>query len=341
MKFLKPMVVPLAMSAVLAAPVSADEYSLQNAFPKGLPTLGPSADYFAELVKGATDGEIDFTHYGAGELSPPNEILDNVGSGALDAGWSFAPYNAGKVPAAQLFGAIPFGPDPAKYLAWIHQGGGLAIWEKIYEPFGVVPMPCAVGLPEAGGWFNKEINSPDDFKGLKMRIGGIGGQVLAKLGASTQSLPAGEIYTSLETGRLDATEFGWPEIDKLLGFQKIAKNYYFPGWHNPGGLIELLINKDLWESFSETQQNVIRNACRATASNFLEIGSAAQPAVLAEFEEAGVSVKRFPDEVLAALAEATEEVYAEESEKDPLFKEVIDSYRAFSEQYDAYQALNQ
>lgn len=335
------MIKTLAIACVLVSPASAKEYSLQNAFPKGLPTLGPSADYFAELVKGATDGEIDFTHYGAGELSPPGEILDNVGSGALDAGWSFAPYNADKVPAAQLFGAIPFGPDPVKYLAWIHQGGGLEIWEKIYEPYDVIPMPCAVGLPEAGGWFNKEINSPEDFEGLRMRIGGIGGQVMAKLGASAQSLPAGEIYTSLETGRLDATEFAWPEIDKLLGFQNIAKNYYFPGWHNPGGLIELVINKELWDSWDESQQDIVRNACRATASTFLEIGSAAQPGVLSEFEEAGVTIKRFPDEVLEALAKATEEVYAEESAKDPLFKEVIDSYRAFSEQYDVYQTLNQ
>jgi len=323
-----------------ASPALAAEYSLQNAFPKGLAMLGPSADYFAALVKTGTGGEIDFAHYGAGELSPPAEIVDNVGNGAIDAGWSFAPYTAGKVPAVQLFGSIPFGPDAQKYMAWLHQGGGLAIWQAAYEPFNVVPMPCGATLPEAGGWFNKEINASEDFQGLKMRIGGIGGKVLAKLGASAQSLPAGEIYTSLETGRLDATEFSFPEIDKLLGFNKIVKNYYFPGWHQPAGLIELTINKDLWDGWTEDQRNIIANACRATTTQFLEVHAANQPAVLDEFKATGVSIKRFPEGVIAALRVATDEVMAEESAADPLFKEAYDSYTAFSGKYDAYQALN-
>lgn len=337
---MKKLLATVAAVGALATPAFAEEYSLQNGFPKTLPTLGPSADYFAALVSAGTNGEIQFTHYGAGELSPPAEILDNVGARAIDAGWSFAPYNAAVIPSVELFGAIPFGPDPVKYLAWIHEGGGLELWEKAYEPFGVIPMPCAVGLPEAGGWFNTEINTAADFEGLRMRIGGIGGSILAELGASTQSLPAGELYTSLETGRLDATEFAWPEIDKLLGFQNIAQYYYFPGWHNPGGLIEFTVSIDLWNEWTEDQQTVIRNACRATASHFLEVGSAEQPTVIAEFEEAGVEVRRFPDEVLDALREASVKVYEERSAADPLFGEIYASYQAFSEQYDIYQNLN-
>lgn len=329
-----------AALAMAASAATADEYSLQNAFPKGLAMLGPSADYFAALVSEGTGGAIAFTHYGSGELSPPAEIVDNVGAGAIDAGWSFAPYTAGKVPAVQLFGSIPFGPDAPKYISWLYEGGGLDIWQTAYEPFNVVPMPCGATLPEAGGWFTKEINSPEDFQGLRMRIGGIGGKVMAKLGASAQSLPAGEIYTSLETGRLDATEFSFPEIDKLLGFNKIVKNYYFPGWHQPAGLVELTINKDLWDGWSDGQKSVIENACRATTSKFLEVHAAAQPAILAEFEESGVSIKRFPDSVLQALRAATDDVMAEESAADPLFKQAYDSYTAFSDAYDAYQALN-
>jgi len=338
---MKRLLTTVAAVGALTAPAFAEEYSLQNGFPKTLPMLGPSADYFAALVSAGTNGSIQFTHYGSGELSPPAEILDNVGARAIDAGWSFAPYNAAVIPSVELFGAIPFGPDPVKYMAWIHEGGGLELWEKAYEPFGVIPMPCAVGLPEAGGWFNKEINTAADFDGLRMRIGGIGGSVLAELGASTQSLPAGEIYTSLETGRLDATEFAWPGIDKLLGFQEIAQYYYFPGWHNPGGLIEFTVSIDLWNEWSEDQQTVIRNACRATAGHFLEIGSAKQPAVIAEFEEAGVEIRRFPDEVLDALREASVKVYEERSASDPLFGEIYASYKAFSEQYDIYQNLNE
>ena len=337
---MKKLIATLAIAALTATPALAKEYSLQNAFPKGLAMLGPSADYFAALVKNGTGGEIDFTHYGSGELSPPAEIVDNVGSGAIDAGWSFAPYTASKVPAVQLFGSIPFGPDPQKYMAWLHQGGGLEIWQAAYEPFNVVPMPCAATLPEAGGWFTREINTPEDFQGLKMRIGGIGGKVMAKLGASAQSLPTGEIYTSLETGRLDATEFSFPEIDKLLGFNKVVKNYYFPGWHQPAGLAELTINKDLWDSWSADQQDIITNACRATTARFLEVHAAEQPTILTEFEASGVEIKRFPDAVLDALRAATEEVMIEESAADPLFKQAYDSYTAFSASYDAYQMLN-
>lgn len=330
-----------AAVALLAATSStAEEHSLQNAFSKTIPMFGPGADYFAALVENGTNGAISFTHYGGGELSPPTEIVDNVGAGAIDAGWSYAPYTSGKVSAVQLFGSIPFGPDAQKYMAWIHQGGGLEIWQAAYEPFNVVPMPCGVTLPEAGGWYTKEINTPEDFQGLRMRIAGIGGKVLAKLGASAQSLPAGELYTSLETGRLDATEFSFPEIDQLLGFDEIVKNYYFPGWHQPAGLIELTINKDLWDSWSTEQHEIIENACLATTLEFLEVHSAAQPAVLAEFEASGVTIRRFPDAVLDALRVATEDVMSEEAAKDALFKEAYDSYTAFSARYDVYQNLS-
>ncbi len=340
MRNVKNFTTALTAATLAAAPALAEDYSLQNAFPKGLAMLGPSADYFAELVSIGTAGEIDFTHYGAGELSPPEEIVDNVGIGAIDAGWSFAPYTAGKVPAVQLFGSIPFGPDAQKYMAWLHQGGGLDIWQEAYAPFNVVPMPCGATLPEAGGWFTREINTPEDFEGLRMRIGGIGGKVMAKLGASAQSLPTGEIYTSLETGRLDATEFSFPEIDKLLGFQNIVENYYFPGWHQPAGLIELTINQDLWDSWTDGQKTIIENACRATTAHFLEVHAANQPAILEEFEAAGVQIRRFPDAVIEALRDATLTVMAEESAADPLFEMAWNSYTEFSDSYDTYQALN-
>ena len=319
---------------------SAGELTLQNAFPKVIPMVGPSADYFAERVRVGTGGELDFRHYGAGELSPPAEIVDNVGSGALDAGWSYAAYTAGKAPAVTLFGSIPFGPDAQKYLAWVHHGGGLELWWEIYAPFNVVPMPCGVTLPEAGGWYSKPIESVDDLRGLKIRIGGIGGKVLAKLGASAQSLPTGELYTSLETGRLDATEFSFPEVDQLLGFEKIIKNYYFPGWHQPAGLVELTINKDLWESWSDDQHMVIDMACKATSAEFLQRHAAKQHEALTKFENAGVTIRRFPDEVLVALKAAAVEVFAEEAAAEPMFKKVYDSYQAFSGNYDSYQLRN-
>ncbi len=337
---MKKLILAAALMALATAGASAKDFNLQSAFGKNLPILGPAADRFAEEVSVLTNGEVNFKHLGAGELSPPFEILDNVGTGAIDAGWSYAGYEAGKAPAAALFGSIPFGPDAIKYISWVHHGGGLKLWREIYKPFNVVPMPCGVIISEPGGWYTKEINSPADIKGLNIRIGGLGGRILGKLGANAMSLPAGEILTSLETGRLDAAELSFPMIDKLLGFDKVAKHYYFPGWHQPSGFIEFYMNKNAWDALSNQQRTAIKVACMDV--NLWTIGTAvaSQQKPLDAFRANGVTVERFPDSVIEALRKAADEVYAEDSASDPMFKKVIDSYRAFSKPYDAYKALN-
>ena len=327
-------------AATITTVVSAKDYNLQSAFPKGLPILGPGADRFVETVSLLTDGEVSFKHLGAGELSPPTEILDNVGAGAIDAAWSYAAYASGKAPAAALFGSIPFGPEAIKYVSWIHHGGGLELWQQAYQDFNIVPMPCGVIISEAGGWYTKPIETPEDLKGLKIRIGGLGGKILGKLGANAQSIPVGEVSTSLETGRLDATELSFPMIDKLLGFDKVAKHYYFPGWHQPSGFIEFYMNKDKWDELSDAQRKAIEVSCADVNLWAIGVASTAQSEALQAFKDNGVEVKRFPDAVMAALQSAADEVYAEQSESDPLFKQVIESYRAYSATYDEYQALN-
>lgn len=336
----KTLLLATAIGLSLTGTVNAKKLTLQNAFPKKLLLVGPSADYFADIVKKATNGEIDFQHLGQGELSPPTEIVDNVGNGAIDAGWSYGAFTAAKVPVANLFASIPYGPDAPKYLAWIYHGGGLELWREAYAPLNVVPMPCAVTLAESGGWYNKPIDKPEDFKGLKMRFSGIGGKILAKLGVSAQAIPGSEIYTSMETGRLDASEFSFPEIDALIGFEKIAKYYYFPGWHQRAGFVELTINKDLWEAWTDTQRDMIDMACRATTQEFYSRHSVRQADAMKKFEAAGVEIRQFSGETLDAIRDASKEVYAEESAADPLFKKVMSSYRKFSEQYDYYQDRN-
>ncbi|MEM7188492.1 MAG: TRAP transporter substrate-binding protein [Pseudomonadota bacterium] len=337
---MKKLLVAAAALAMVATGATAKDYNLQSAFPKGLPILGPGADRFAETVATLTGGEVNFKHLGAGELSPPFEILDNVGSGAIHAAWSYAAYASGKAPAAALFGSIPFGPDATKYVSWIHHGGGLELWREVYEPFNVVPMPCGVIISEAGGWYTKPVNSAEDLKGLNIRIGGLGGKILAKLGANAMSLPVGEISTSLDTGRLDATELSFPMIDKLLGFDKVAKHYYFPGWHQPSGFIEFYMNKDAWNGLTDAQRKAIEVACADVNMWAIGTASSAQGEALAGFRDNGVAVGRFPDSVMAALKSAADEVYAEQSEADPMFKKVIESYRAFSAAYDEYQGLS-
>ncbi len=336
----KTLMLASAIALAMGGSVQAKKLTLQNAFPKTLLLVGPSADYFSDIVRNGTNGEIDFQHLGQGELSPPTEIVDNVGIGAIDAGWSYGAFTAAKVPVANLFASISYGPDAPKYLAWIYHGGGLELWREAYEPLNVVPMPCAVTLAESGGWYNKAIDKPEDFQGLKMRFSGIGGKILAKLGVSAQAIPGSEIYTSMETGRLDASEFSFPEIDALIGFEKIAKYYYFPGWHQRAGFVELTINKDLWDGWTDSQRQMNDVACRATTQEFYSRHSVKQADAMKKFEAAGVEIRQFSNETLGAIRNAAQEVYAEESAADPLFKKVLESYRAFSEQYDYYQSRN-
>lgn len=327
------------MAALAASGAVAKDYTMQSAF-GGLPVLDPTAKRFVANVSALTGGEVEFEYLLAGQLSPPFEIFDNVGTGAIDAGWSYAAYASGKEPAAALFGSVPFGGDPLSYVSWLHHGGGLELWQEIYEPYNLVPMACGVILSEAGGWYTKPINAPEDFQGLNIRIGGLGGEILGKLGANAMSLPAGEISTSLETGRLDATELSFPLVDKLLGFDKVAKHYYFPGWHQPAGFIEFYMNKDKWDALTDAQRTAIEVSCADANLYAMGIAAGAQSAVLEEFRGNGVAVERFPDSVMAALRAAADEVYAEKSAEDPMFKTVIDSYRAYADAYNEYQALS-
>lgn len=337
---MKKLILGAALAALSVTGAQAEDYNLQSAFAKQLPVLGPGIDRFAATVSTLTNGEVNFIHLGDGELSPAFEIFDNVGAGAIPAGMSFAAYAAGKAPAAALFGSMPFGPDAIKYVSWVNHGGGLELWREIYEPFNVVPMPCGVIISEAGGWYTKEINTVADLQGLNIRIGGLGGAILAKLGANAMSLPAGEISTALETGRLDATELSFPMVDRLLGFDKVAKNYYFPGWHQPSGFIEFYMNKDIWDGLSDQHRTAIETGCMDL--NLWTIGTAVvgQQEYLDAFRANGVDVRRFPDEVVNVLRAASEEVYAEQSASDPMFARVMESYRTFSDAYDEYEALN-
>ncbi len=220
-------------ASLLASTAMAQNLTLQSAFPFSLEVIDTSIHRFVEDVATATNGELTFTPYDAGSFSPPFEILENVGNGSLDAGWSAASYWAGQIPAAALFQSIPFGPDVPKYLSWLYGGGGLELWEALYAPHNVVPIPCGSMISEAGGWFTEEITSVEDLNGMSMRISGLGGEVISRLGVSPVSIPAGETFLGLDTGRIGAAELSFPTIDTSAGFFEVAKHYYFPGWHQP------------------------------------------------------------------------------------------------------------
>lgn len=307
----------------------AASFDLQSVFGLNVPSIGPSPQLWAERVKLMTNGEIDIKVHGAGDFVPPFEVFGAVSSGAIPMGFDWIGYWASTIPVANLVGSMPFGPSPDVSLGWMFEGGGLEIIQKAYDPHGVQIIPCHLVVGEAGGWFNKEISSVEDFKGLNMRIAGLGGKTLAKLGANTQLVPVGEIYVSLETGRIDATEFSAPQLDLGLGFQKVAKTYYFPGWHQPSSWDSIIINKDVWNGFTPEQQKIMIEACKANIAYNLGNQIHAQADAIAKIREAGVTVKRFPDQVLVDLKKASTEVLNEEAAKDPIFKEALDSLNAY------------
>ena len=315
----------LAMGASSAA---ADILDVHMSIPKDLTFLADSAKLMDETLRNMSGGDVGLQLYGSGELVPAGEILDNVSAGAIPAGWSFLGQWGGKVPVAQI-GATPFGAGPEALAAWLHVGGGLEIVQRGFDPLNIKVLACHITAPEPGGWFNKEINSVEDFNGLKMRMGGVGARVLNEFGASAQFMPASEIYLALERGRIDATEFSLPIIDKDFGFNQIAKFQYYPGWHQPGSADVLMINMDVWNAMGAGEQAMYEAACQVSLAWTLQYAPAAQTPQIEVFESEGTIVKSFPDEVLAELRVATERVLSAEAEKDALYGEAYSSMKAF------------
>ena len=311
-----------------ASAASADILDVHMSIPKDLTFLADSAKLMDKSLRNMSGGEQGLNLFGSGELVPAGEILENVSSGAIPAGWTFLGQWGGKVPVAQI-AATPFGAGPDALAAWMHVGGGLEIVQRGFDPLNIKVMACHVTAPEPGGWFNKEINSVEDFKGLKMRIAGVGAKVLNELGASAQFMPGGEIYLALERGRIDATEFSMPIIDKDFGFNQIAKFYYYPGWHQPGSVDVLLINMDVWNGMSSQGQAMYEAACQQSLAWTLQFAPAAQTPQIEVFEKGGTIVKTFPDEVLAELRVVAERVLDGEAEKDALYGEAYRSMKAF------------
>lgn len=330
----------LAIASVIsAASASADTYTLQSTFGLSVPSIGYSPQNFAKMVAAMTDGEVDIEVHGAGDFVPPFEVFGAVSSGALDMGFDWSGYWSQQIPVANIVGSMPFGPTPDVAMGWMFHGGGIEIIQKAYDPFNVKFLPCHVVVQEAGGWFNKEIDSSEDFQGLNMRIAGLGGLTLAKLGANTQTVPAGEIYLSLETGRLDAAEFSAPSLDVGMGFQRVAKYYYFPGWHQQAAWDSIIVNKDVWNKLDEVEQSVMIDACRANITFNLADQVNAQAGALAKIREEGAEVRRFPDAVLADLRVAATKVLDEQAANDPLFAEALTSLRSYMDTVGEWTAL--
>lgn len=327
------------MSTVVSSPAfSADKNVLLKtpvAFGTHLPGLGTPIKRVAEQLKLVSGGTLRMKVYEPGKLVAPFEILGAVSDGKVNSGYATAGYWAGKIPASPLFSAVPFGPEAGQYMAWLYYGNGMKLYQEMYDQAGynVKVLPCAIIAPETAGWFNKEMTL-EDIKGLKIRFFGLGGKVMQRLGASTSLLPGGEIFPSLEKKAIDATEFSQPAIDKRLGFHKILKYNYFPGWHQQATVFELLINSDAWAKLSKTQQAIVENVCKASMADSLAEGEYMQFEAMQEnVEKNGVKIMRWTPEQLAVFQKTWEKVAAEEAGKDAFFKKVWDDFNTFDKNY--------
>ena len=307
-------------------------WKMVTTWPPKLPYLQDAAELVAKKVDMMSGGRFKIKVFAAGELVPPLQTFESVSQGkTVQMGSSVAYYQAGKTAAAQWFAAVPFGLNALGMGAWFEFGGGQKLWEETYAPFNVLPRPGGSTGAQMGGWFNKKIETIDDYKGLKMRIPGLGGKVVAKAGGTVVLTPGGEIFTNMERGVIDATEWVGPLHDKIMGFYKVAKYYYYPGWHEPGPFVEYLINQKAYEALPAEFKAILDAACAQVATWTTNGFNAGNSAALEDLiYNKKVQLMRFPDPVLAQLKVYAKEVVAEIAAKDAQAKKVNDSFQAFS-----------
>lgn len=318
-----------AATGAVAAPAETFNWKMVTSWPKNFPGVGVGAERFARLVNEMSGGRLKVKIYAAGELVPALEVFDAVSRGTAEMGHGAPYYWKGKVPAAQFFCASPFGPNAQEMNAWLYYGGGMALWEEVYKPFGVVPFACGATGVQTAGWFNKEINSVEDFQGLKMRTPGLGGEVLTKMGGTVVNLPAGEIFTALQTGAIDATEWIGPYNDLALGLHKAAKYYYTPGWQEPNVTFELTVNQAAWDKLPADLKAIVSAAARDVNGDMLDDYNARNMDALEKLKAEGVEVRMLPDAVLARLKEVSAEVVEAAAAADPAAGKVWAQQKAF------------
>ncbi len=318
------------------------EWKMVTTWPPNLPVLQTGAVRFAKRVEEASGGQLKIQVFAGGELVPPLGVFDAVSEGTVECGSGAAYYWAGKVPAAQWFAAVPFGFNPQGINAWFYSGGGLELWEEVYAPFNVIPRPQGNTGVQMGGWFRKEMNSIDDYKGLKMRIPGLGGKVISKAGGTVVLLPGGEIFTSLERGVIDATEWVGPMHDLRMGFYKAAKYYYYPGWHEPGTCLEVMFNKKAYESLPvELQQILDAVAAETNMWSLCEFEAGNGAALQTLISEHNVNLVRFPEQLLNDLRKLADETLEEEAAKDAMSRKVHDAFKKFKAQVGVWGSVSE
>ncbi|WP_425072901.1 TRAP transporter substrate-binding protein [Sagittula sp. S175] len=329
----------VALTMALAGAAHAESLVMQSIYPSSLPLLGDSGVRLTEQVEKLTGGDLTIEFNEPGAIVGGNEMWDAISTGAVDAGWYSPGFAQGIIPSAAIFTAVPFGPDVREYTAWWYNGDGKEIWAEITAPYNIHTELCTILVPEASGWFAKEINTPADLQGVKMRIFGLGANVMQKLGVEAQSMPVADTLTGLRLGTIDAAEVSFPLIDKSVSMNDYAKNYYFPGWHQQTSLITFIVNQDVWDGLDEQKQFAIQTACQANVALTSAEGEAKQLQPLADLEAAGVTVHKWNDEMMGAFQTAWDEVVAEQSEADSDFKRAWESLSEFRANFSKWSDL--
>ena len=306
------------------------QWKMVTSWPPKLPVLQEGCERLARRIAEVSDGQIKIDVFAGGELIPALKSFQAVSDGTAEVGSGASYYWAGQTPASQWFAAVPFGMNAQGMSAWLHGGDGLKLWEEVYAPFNLIPRPGGSTGVQMGGWFNNKINTIDDFRGLKMRIPGLGGKVVVKAGGIVVLLPGDEIFTSLQRGLIDASEWVGPLHDLQMGFYQAAKYYYYPGWHEPGTYLEYFFNKKAYESLPKQLQLLIDAVCVENEHWVLSQFEARNGAALQELiNKHRVELIRFPEEVLSSLRKLAEEVIEEEAAKDALARKVNKSFKNF------------
>jgi TRAP-type mannitol/chloroaromatic compound transport system substrate-binding protein len=321
---------------------NAIEWKLVTTWPKGLPGLGSAPENFARRVGEMSNGRLTVRVNGAGEVVPPFEVFDAVSQGVAEMGHGASYYWKGKIPAAVFYTAVPFGMTAQEMNGWLHYGGGLALWRELYAPFGVRPFAGGSTGVQMAGWFNRELKSAEDLNGLKMRIPGLAGEVFAASGGTAVRLAGGEIYTSMQTGVIDAVEWVGPYNDRTLGLMEVAEYYYYPGWHEPGAMLEFTVNQKAFDRLPSDLKAIVEGAARATNQDMLDEFTARNNESLTTLlTEHSTKLRPLPDDVLDVLHSNSVIALEQLKADDPMATKISASYEAFLDGVRTYHEISE
>ena len=330
-----------AFSTKAFADLPALKWRMASSFPKSLDTIYGAGEVLTKRLAEITDGKFEIRVFAGGEIVPALGVLDAVQQNTVECGHTASYYYHGKNKALSLDATIPFGLNARQLTGWMYHGGGMKLLREMFAQYNVVNFSGGNTGAQMGGWYRKEIKGIDDLKGLKIRIPGFGAEIFSHMGAVPQQLPGGEIYPALERGAIDAAEWTVPYDDEKLGFYKVAPFYYYPGWWEPGPQLSFYVNKEQWEKLPRPYQAAFEAASQEASVLMLAAYDAKNPPAVQRLIQAGVQMRRYPDDVLLRAYETAQKLYDEESAKNPTFKTIYESMRAFQQLSDAWLSVSE